>query len=160
MTVFVTKASHCSLQGKWNNDLEKEEKMPHCKELVNKKRKRPSPVRIPVPNDLYKLRYRPRPSHAWNSNWDNTLDSLSGRNYIASFQLSIVTKLNDWNSSLLNLVLSIHNNLNQNWIDILIDSVTNNYDNSLQYIHILLYYHSSCFYQQNCDLFVISYVAC
>lgn len=139
MIIFIKNASHCSFQGKWNNALEREEKMPHCNELGNKKRKRPSPVRIPVPNDLYKLRYRHRPSHAWNSNWDNyTLL------YIAAFQLSIVkSKFNDWNLSLLQEFGTQYSWYSRQlesktgFMDSLIDSATNSYDNIY---NIFMYY--------------------
>lgn len=127
--VFITKASYCCFQGKWNNDFEREEKLPHCNELVNRKGNRPSPVRIPVPNDLYKLRYKHRPSHAWNSNWD----PYTPVSYCKKKRLKLIT--------VLNLVPSIHGNLNQNWIDSLIDSAINNYNIIYNRFIILLYYY-------------------
>ncbi|KAJ7381439.1 hypothetical protein OS493_001575 [Desmophyllum pertusum] len=62
------KTSYAHME-KCKNDVEIEEKFPHCKEFTNGKINRLSPVRIPVPNDLYKLRYKHRPNHhAWNPN--------------------------------------------------------------------------------------------
>ncbi|KAL9964930.1 hypothetical protein ACROYT_G028644 [Oculina patagonica] len=57
------KSSHAHT-GKWKNDMERKEKLPHCSEKVNGKIDQSSPIRIPVPNDLYKLCYKHRPNNA------------------------------------------------------------------------------------------------
>lgn len=68
-----TKTATCYsfFQGNWNRNRGAPDIVRSGHELVKNKSKATPSIHIPLPNNLYKLRYkhRPRTDHSWNPDW-------------------------------------------------------------------------------------------